>query len=269
LERIDDETYIQMVPSLFQRLSLYPSLTYEQILALIYQNRIKRSIIDLLRDEGVEVKSELIIWLKDKQVHGFFDLDTIFSEMIKLDILKVSSVKDIPSELIFLTKDIFMARVPPLKLLDKPVSHGLPSQFAKEYPNDVKSFFQTYIPSDKDNIMLAEILVNPQVYETLRLLRDAIVTRDDLEKLRNKGVSDIYGVLKTLWDNKMIKVYHDEQNNEYYALISDFYIDFIFPKYLLKSIKNAYEQRSKVKKVLIEYLNILEDTYYKLKSEEK
>ncbi|MHA2473110.1 MAG: hypothetical protein ACXAES_07755 [Promethearchaeota archaeon] len=269
LERIDDDTYIQMVPSLFQRLSLYPSLTYEQILALIYQNKIKRSIIDLLRDEGVEVKSELIIWLKDKQVHGFFDLDTIFSEMIKLDILKVSSVKDIPSELIFLTKDIFMARVPPLKLLDKPVSHGLPSQFAKEYPNDVKSFFQTYIPSDKDNIMLAEILVNPQVYETLRLLRDAIVTRDDLEKLRNKGVSDIYGVLKTLWDNKMIKVYHDEQNNEYYALISDFYIDFIFPKYLLKSIKNAYEQKSKVKKALIEYLNILEDTYYKLKSEEK
>ncbi|MHA1913417.1 MAG: DUF2341 domain-containing protein [Promethearchaeota archaeon] len=269
LESIDDDTYMQIVPPLFQRLSLYPSLTYEQILALIYQNKIKRSIIDLLRDEGVEIKSELIIWLKDKQVHGFFDLDTIFSEMIKLDILKVSSIKDIPSELIFLTKDIFMARVPPLKLLDKPTSHGLPSQFAKEYPNDVISFFQTYLPSEKDNIMMAEILVNPQVYETLRLLRDAIVTRDDLAKLRNKGVTDIYGVLKTLWDSKMIKVYHDDQNNEYYALISDFYVDFIFPKYLLKSIKNSYEQKSKVKKALIEYLNILEDTYYKQKSEEK
>jgi hypothetical protein len=269
LEKIDDDTYIQMVPALFQRLSLFPSLTYEQSLALIYQNKIKRSIIDLLRDEGVEIKSELIIWLKDKQVHGFFDLDTIFSEMIKLDILKVSSIKDIPSELIFLTKDLFMARVPPLRLLDKPTSHGLPSQFAKEYPNDVKNFFQTYIPSEKDNIMIAEILVNPEVYETLKLLRTAIVTREDLEKLRNKGVTDIYGVLKTLWESKMIKVYHDSQNNEYYALVSDFYVDSIFPKYLLKSIKNAYEQKSKVKKALIEYLNILEDTYYKLKSEEK
>ncbi|MFX0167127.1 MAG: DUF2341 domain-containing protein [Candidatus Hodarchaeota archaeon] len=269
LEYIEDDTYLQMLPTLFQRLALYPSLSYEQILALTYQNKIKRSILNLLIDEGLAVKSELIIWLKDKQTKGFFDLDAIFSEMIKSEILKVSSIKDIPSELIFLTKDIFMARIPPLKLLEKPTSFGLPSQFAKEYPNDVKKFFQTYHPTEEDNIKIAEILVNPQVYETLRLLRNAIVTRDDLQKLSSRGVDDIYSVLKILWDNKIIKVFHDNQNIEYYALISDFYIDYIFPKYLLKSIKDAYEQKSKVKKALIEYLNILEDTYYKLKSEEK
>ncbi|MFW9877355.1 MAG: hypothetical protein ACFFG0_30060, partial [Candidatus Thorarchaeota archaeon] len=268
LEYIEDEIYLQMLPSLFQRLSLYPSLSYEQILAFTYQNKIKRSILNLLRDEGLAVKSELMIWLKDKQVKGFFDLDTIFSEMIKLEILKVSSIKEIPSELIFLTKDIFMARIPPLKLFEKPTSYGLPTQFAKEYPNDVKKFFQTYSPTEEDNINITEILVNPQVYETLKLLRNAIVTRDDLQKLRSRGVEDIYNVLKILWDNKMIKVYQDDQKNEYYALISDCYIDYIFPKYLLKSIKDAYEQKSKVKRALIEYLNILEETYYKLKSEE-
>jgi hypothetical protein len=37
----------------------------------------------------------------------------------------------------------------------------------------------------------------------------------------------------------------------------------------LKSIKEAYEQKSKVKKALIDYLNILEDSYYQLKSEKK
>jgi hypothetical protein len=154
-----------------------------------------------------------------------------------------------------------------LKLLEKPTSYGLPAQFAKEYPNDVRKFFQTYIPTDEDNIRIAEILINPQVYETIRLLRTAIVTRDDLQKLRPKGVEDIYNVLKILWDNKMIKVYRDNQNNEYYALISDCYIDYLFPKYLLKTIKEAYEQKSKVKRALIEYLNILEDTYYE--SEQK
>ena len=95
------------------------------------------------------------------------------------------------------------------------------------------------------------------------------MTRDDLQKLRSRGVDDIYAVLKILWDSKMIKVYHDDQNKEYYALISDCYIDYIFPKYLLKSIKEAYEQKSKVKRALIEYLNILEDTYYLSKLEKK
>ncbi len=269
LENITDESYMNLIPSLFQRISLYPSLTYEEILAVTYQNKIKRSIINLLKDDGVVLKSELIIWLKDKFVYGFFDLETILSELIKLDILKVSSIKDVPSELIFLTNDIFLVRVPPLKLLDKPASYGLPTQFTKEYPKDVRNFFETYQPTEEDNIKIAEVLSNPQVYETLRLLRDAIVTREDLEKLRKKGVDDIYSVLKILWDNKIIKVYHDEKNVEYYALITDLYTDFIFPKYLMKTIKSAYDTKSKVKKSLVEYLNILEESYFKLKSSKK
>jgi hypothetical protein len=269
LENIDDESYMKLIPSLFQRISLYPSLSFEEILAITYQNKIKRAIINLLKDEGVVIKSELIIWLKDKFIYGFFDLETILSELIKLDILKVSSIKDVPSELIFLTNDIYIVRVPPLKLLNKPTSYGLPTQFAKEYPNDIRDFFQTYQPTEADNIQIAEVLSNPQVYETLRLLRDAIVTREDLEKLRKKGVDDIYGVLKILWDNKIIKVFQDEKNIEYYALITDIYTNFIFPKYLLKTIKSAYESKSKVKKSLIEYLTILEESYFKLRSSKK
>jgi hypothetical protein len=149
------------------------------------------------------------------------------------------------------------------------MSQGLPSQFIKEYPNDVEKFFLEYKPTEEDNIKITGILTHPQVYETLRLLRTAIVTKQDLEKLKKKGVDDIYGVLKILWDNKMIKVYHDEQNNEYYALLSDIFIDFIFPKYLLKTVKTAYEQKSKINKVLVEYLHTLEDAYFNLKSSEK
>ncbi|MFX1448891.1 MAG: hypothetical protein ACFFCG_12315, partial [Promethearchaeota archaeon] len=269
IENLEEESYVKLIPSLFQRISLYPSLSHEELLAVTYQNQIKRLIINLLRDEGVIIKSELLIWLKDKYIHGFVDLDAILSELIKLDILKVSSVKDMPSELVFLTNDIFLVRVPPLKLLDKVTSYGLPSQFAKEYHNDVRNFFQTYRPTEEDNIKIAEILSNPQVYETLRLLRSAIVTREDLTKLQKKGVNDFYSILKLLWDNKMLKVFHDEKNVEYYALLTDFYIDFIFPKYLLKAIKFAYEQKSKVKRALIEYLNILEDVYFNLKSKNK
>ncbi|MFX1379878.1 MAG: hypothetical protein ACFFA4_12385, partial [Promethearchaeota archaeon] len=269
LENLEDDSYIQMIPILFQRISLYPSLSSEEILALAYQNKIIRTIINLLREDGVITKSELNILLKDKFIEGFFDLDAILTELIKLEIIKVSSVKNIHSELVLLTTDIFMVRTPPLKLLDNPTSHGLPSQFAKEYTNDIKNFFQNYRPAEEDNIKIVEIIVNPQVYETLRLLRTAIVTRQDLEKLRKKGVEDVYTVLKLLWDNQMIKVFQDDKNIEYYALLSDFYIDYLFPKYLLKAVKIEYEQKSKNKKVLIEYLKILEEAYFKLKDVEK
>ncbi|MFX0007844.1 MAG: hypothetical protein ACFFAV_14140, partial [Candidatus Hermodarchaeota archaeon] len=132
-----------------------------------------------------------------------------------------------------------------------------------------KEFFQNYRPTEEDNVKIVENIVNPQVYETLKLLRTAIVTRQDLEKLRKKGVEDVYSVLKLLWDNQMIKVFHDEKNIEYYVLLSDFYIDYIFPKYLLKAVKIEYEQKSKNKRVLIEYLKNLEEAYLKLKDMEK
>ncbi|MFW9879371.1 MAG: hypothetical protein ACFFG0_40355, partial [Candidatus Thorarchaeota archaeon] len=269
LENLKDDSYLHIIPILFQRLSIFPSLTDEEILILHYQNEVKRLIINILRDDGVVTKSELEIWLRDKHLGGFFDIDVILNDLIKLDIIKVGSIKGMPSELIFLINDIFVVRVPPLRLLEDPISRGLPTQLAKTYQNEVKKFFQEYIPTEDDIVQVINILINPQVYEVLRLLRTRICTTEDLEKLKKKGVDDIYNVLKLLWDSQMINVFHDEKNIEYYALLSDFYADFIFPKYLLKRIKIAYEQKSKVNKVLLEYLHILENTYNNLKSQKK
>ncbi|MFW9950756.1 MAG: hypothetical protein ACFFKA_11610, partial [Candidatus Thorarchaeota archaeon] len=266
LENIEDDSYYHLMPSLFQRLSLFPSLTDEQNLALSYQDGVKHTIINNLRDIGLITKSELAVWLKDKFVYGFLDLESTLSELIKKEFIKQVSVKGVPSELIVLINDIFMLRVPPVDIYKNPVNRGLPKQLTKEYLAEVKQFFQNYKPTKEDSLHVLDILVNPEVYQILRLLRTKITTRDDLEKLRVKGVEDIYGALKLLFDAGMIKVFQDDNKNEYYALLTDFYMDLIFPKYLLKVIKMAYDQKSVTNNALIEYLKILEDVYFDLKS---
>jgi hypothetical protein len=70
-------------------------------------------------------------------------------------------------------------------------------------------------------LKLLDTLLDPETYEVLKLLRQAIVTRDDLEKLQKKGVEDVDGVLKKLWDAQMIIVLQDEAGNEYFALQSN------------------------------------------------
>jgi len=155
--------------------------------------------------------------------------------------------------------------VPPEKLFKDPVNHGLPPHLAKEYQDEVQKFFNEYHPTEEDTLKLLNCLIDPEVYETLRLLRTAIVTMKDFEKLKSKGVNDIYGVLKKLYDTNMIKVFKDENEVEYYTLLADFYIDIIFPKYLLNIVKLSYEQKSKTDIVLQEYLNLLEETYINLK----
>jgi len=269
LQNLEDEAYAKLIPSLFQRLSVYPTLNNEQRLAMTYQDEIKRMILNRLRDEGVVSKSELMVWLKDKYRQGFVDLEGVLIELIKRELIKEASVKGMPSELIFLIHDMLMLRVPPVQLLKDPADRGLPSKLAGDYRTEVKKFFQNYRPSEQDNLRIIDIIINPQVYETLRLLRTAIVTKNDIEKLKKKGVEDVDEVLKMLWEGQMIQVFQDEMNNEYYALLSDFHLDLIFPKYLLNVIKAEYERKSKAEQVLVEYLAVLEDTYMAIKSAPK
>ena len=261
-QNYQNNEYLEMIPFLFQRLSTYPHLNEEQSLAITYIDDVNRLIINRLRDEGVISKSELRIWLKDQYRDGFFDIDAILMELIKKEIIKEASVKGMPSELIFLINDLFMIRRPPIALLKNPADRGLPEKFVDEYNIEVKKFFQKYHPSEDDNLkILDDVIVDPQVYEILKLLRISIVTKNVLEKLRKKGVEDIDDGLKKLWDNQMIHVFQDSKGNEYYALLTDFHNSLIYPKYMLNTIIYQYGVKSKSNGVLIEYLNVLDESY--------
>ncbi|MFX0008755.1 MAG: hypothetical protein ACFE9R_00440 [Candidatus Hermodarchaeota archaeon] len=269
LENLEDNAYIQMIPSLYRRLSVFPTLTNEQQLAEIYQDEVKRLIIDRLREEGTVSKSELTIWLKDRYKHGFIDLEGVILELIKKAIVKEASVKGMPSELIFLTNDLLVMRIPATTLYKSPIDRGLPSKLSDDYLTEIRKYFQKYYPSEEDNLRISKILSDPQAYEVLKLLRTAIVTKNDLEKLKKKGVEDIDDILRLFWENQMILVFRDDKNTEYYALLTDFLIQLIFPKYLLNVIKSEYNKKSKAEQVLIEYLRVLEDVYLNLKSTAK
>ena len=92
-------------------------------------------------------------------------------------------------------------------------------------------------------------------------MRQAVVTRDDLEKLQKKGVEDLEMVLKRLWDANFLSVLQDPAGNEYYALKSDICIKKVFPEYILNVIRQDYNDKVKNEMVLMEHLAILEDTY--------
>lgn len=265
LANIEEDILTSLIPTLFQRLSVYPNLNTEQKLAMLYQDEIKRLIINRLREEGVITKSEMMVWLKDRYKQGFVDLDAVISNLIKSEIIKEATVKGMPSELIFLTNDLLFSRTPPIKLIEDPASRGLPAALANNYITECTKFFTEYKPNETDNLAIINILIDPPVYEALRLLRQAIVTRNDLEKLKKKGVDDLDYVLKKLWEARMIQVMQDEGGNEYFALLSDFFVQMYFPEHALNVIREEYDKKSKANPVLIEYLNVLKDTFMEKK----
>ncbi len=270
LSNLDDNAYIQILPSLFQRISVYPKLNPEQKLALMYQGEIKRMIIERLRNEAILTKAELMIWLKDQYSQGFFDLESILVGLIKEDLIKVASVKGITSEVIFAVRDIMISRIPPITLMNDVENRGLPIELKEDYRNEVKNFFSGYRPTEPDNLKLInDIILDPQIYEVIKLLRVAAVTRDDLEKLRKKGVEDIDYVLKKLWENKTILVFSDKGGNEYYCLCNDILIKKFYPDYLIDVVREAYTTKTQNNAVLVQELEMLKEAYYDIQKTSK
>jgi len=261
LDNLEEKRYLSLLPSLFQRLAVFPSLQPEQKLALLYLDEVKRMVLQRLREEGAVSKSELNVWLKDTYREGFIDIESIVSAFVKEGLVKGISVKGTPSEVIFLTSDVIISRVPPVLLFNECTQKGLPVALKEHYINEIKGFFANYHPSPEDVLSILEVLADAAVYETFSLLRGAIVTRDDLEKLKKKGVDNIDAVLKFLWDRKMIIVLTDDKGIEYFALKSDILVQKIFPEYLVNTIRRSYKEKSKAEAVLLEHLNVLEEVY--------
>ncbi len=263
LMNLESESLGSILPPLFQRLSVYPTLTEEQRYGMLLNSDVKLMLLSRLREETVISKSEISIWMKDQYKEGFVDIENILAGMIKLGLVKIASVKGLSSDLVFLTEDIMALRVPAVDLVKDPVDHHLPESLKEAYIKEVRTFFEHYVPSESDNLaIIDQVLLDPACYEVLKLMREAMVTRNDLEKLRKKGVDDVDRVLKALWETKMIAVFQDDKNNEYFCLTSDFFIARFYPRYNIDNIRQQYRTRSQNPNALLKALDMMKEEYY-------
>ena len=161
-------------------------------------------------------------------------------------------------------------RIPPLKRVKDPEGRHLPGSLKESYLTEVRNFFKEYKPSEKDNMSIIDkVILDPSVYESMKLLREAVVTKNDLEKLKKKGVDDVDRVLKVLWENKMLSVFQDLQGSEYYTLLSDFYVSRYYPHFNIDNILRAYRDKTKNPDSLLKALDIMKDEFYAVKEAQK
>ncbi|MHA1248837.1 MAG: hypothetical protein ACTSRP_02480 [Candidatus Helarchaeota archaeon] len=252
--------YLELLPSIFQRIAIYPKLEYEQKLAMTYLDIEKRYIIERLADEGSSTVSELSGWLKDKTNKRFIDIDSILNSLVKLGLVKVVSVKGLSSDVVFLIGDIFITRIPALTSIVQARKFNLPDKVVNEYLNEVRPFFENYIPTIEDNEIICKALVNPDAYRILKVLRMTPMTARGIEKMKRK-VNDLNEAIRILWNAGLIRILKDKQNREYYFLKSDIRVERFFPMYLIDVIRKSYNNRTIANHVLIEHLIILKEEY--------
>ncbi|NHI91435.1 MAG: hypothetical protein EAX96_02960 [Candidatus Lokiarchaeota archaeon] len=268
MANLQNDRYLDLVPSIYNRIKLYPTFEEEQKIAVAYADMTKRIILDRLIEDGSATKTDLLTWIREKTGLEFIDIDAILNSLVKLGLVKISSVKGLPSESVFLTSDVFITRAPAVAIIKKSQAEEIKNPMARDYLASVKSYFKNYTPTPEDEKLISNIMADTDTYKILNLLRLSIVNRKGLDKL-SKQIEDMDGALKKIWSAGLIQVLKDKQGEEFYYLKTDIRIEKFYPEYLVNKIRQAYEQKTISNPVLKEHLKHLRDQFIDLKGLEK
>ncbi len=266
IQSLHNNQYMDNIALFYSNIDRYYMLNEEQKLSWLFQNDLRRIIIEVLRKAAVIEKSHLIAKIEESYIDVYFDIEPILMSLEKSGIVRVEIIDNVPY--VFFLEDVIFERIPPVDQYETIVSRGLPAKLKQSYQKEVTKFFSGYLPTEEDALQIIEkVILDTQIYESLKLLRVAVITRDDFEDLAAKGVRDIDYILKTLWDTNMIFVLQSNKDDtEYYCLKSDFYVKPYFPTYLLNIIKIVHNNKMESPKALVREIQLLKSMYTELHS---
>ncbi len=218
--------------------------------ALIFHSDERLKILELLQEGPISKKELKNILEKIKEnpnvdvlINPFLELNLVRRDWIKGERDKRTGIIKNQGEFLFLTKDIFLSRVPNVNLLNhlKDTNH----EIYPKYEQKVIDFFSKYDPNTQtveETKKLASILLNQDIYNFFVLMRSKFYPLDKLQKIFSVFAKPeiILDDLKKL--NIMTEI-KDKKERSWMLLLTDIKPLIFFPEYLLPKILEAYKNK--------------------------
>jgi len=220
--------------------------------ALIFHSDERLKILEILRERPISKKELKNILEKIKEnpnvdilINPFLELNLVRRDWIKGERDKRTGIIKNQGEFLFLTKDIFLSRVPNINLLNhlKNLNHKL----YPKYEQKVVDFFSKYDPniqSIEETKNLTSILLNPDIYDFFVLIRSKYYPLDKLPNIFSE-FADPEMILNDLKKLNMITEIKDKDNRSWIFPLTDIKPLIFFPEYLLTKIRDAYKTKNK------------------------
>jgi hypothetical protein len=227
--------------------------------ALIFTSKERLKILDILREGPIskrELKKELSFIIDnpiiDTFIDPFIDLNIVRREWIKGKRDKETGRIKQQGEYYFLIKDIVLARVPNLDLIEqlKKVKPELTAKFEQR----LKNFFQVYDPktqTSEETKKVASLLLDPDVYDSFILLRNKFYPLDKIPKIFSE-FANTEQIITQMKESFVLAEIKDEKRRGWILLLADIKPLTFFPEYLLPKIREAYKTSDKRKKITYE-----------------
>ncbi|MCP4763654.1 MAG: hypothetical protein GY870_17925 [archaeon] len=251
------ENYLHRALLLLERLK---NLTREQTIAQIYCSEKGRATLELLQ-KGPVSKKNLQMLVEDKLDKSVSNLDIVLELFSKTNILQQDWIEGYTDIFLFLTEDFTLSRMPPKTIIER-AKNKLPNpELANQYLKYIKEFYANYEPTEFDNYVLANNLINPDKFDFIALFRNKPYPLKKLPKSPVEGVLTIEDLMKLMEKDQIIKTFTDSKGIKWVFLVSDIMVDTFYPEYLIESVRSDHMKGILKKEIALRHLKFLENAY--------
>ncbi len=251
--------------------SILPELTEEQKLAEVYLTPSTALLLERMQTQGVESAAKLSIWLKNEIQSDTVDIRDAVAPLLRSGIVKVEMIGK-TKETVFLMKDIFGYRAPPVEALEK-ANETFPS-IMDRYTASVRTFFSPP-PPDKgynptlsvddpnspiveDREQIAKLIAHRLHYIVLNSLRNGPMSVDTISERTSFPRSVVQN---SLWALEAERVAMCFESENVWALLTNPIIESFLPEYVLHLVEAKYVDKELNKEAAIRYLELLENAW--------
>ena len=255
--KLDKDKFKKDLPSLYRHLATFPTFSTEQRLAYIYADPKTREALGYLNEVGSTSKEELVDVLRDRLNVKTVSVEAVLQPLVRTGQVAVEWVEGIPSECVFLIEDSMPMAVPPKDLVKRAEAGTLPK--SKRYLSAVKKFFSTENPilPGESQLVISELLVDPDAYEIIKLLRNDVLNEEKLSAQADVSKETLADVLKKMRKTKL--VLQDKEAGLY--LLADPTMVTAYPEYLISTSITRYNKRDVLPRQAARHLSLLREHF--------
>ncbi len=261
----EGDRYKKMVPKLYGQLARYTQMTPEQRQASVLNDPVRRSILKTLTMNGT-VESDDLEQLIFDEVGKKIDVEIVLRPLVKMGIIATGWIEGLASEVVYLTRAIFVLRMIPRDTVRLAHSGKLPREVVAQYLDSLKKYHRNYVARLnrdlgealwKEAADLSKHMLDFDSYDLIQALRDGPRLTEELPVLIDMDKAKLKSTIKRLEKANIVMTVNDESGRQHVLLKCDPQVATVYPEWLIERTVDLYNSEEIPSRQAIHYLQIL------------
>ncbi|MHA1634533.1 MAG: hypothetical protein ACTSUZ_08260 [Candidatus Thorarchaeota archaeon] len=265
----EGDAYKKMVPKLYKQIARYTQMTAEQRQASILNDPVRRTIVQTLMRNGTVLSTELEQMIFE-EVGKKIDVDLVLRPLVKMGIIATGWVEGLSSEVIYLTRALFILRKISHDTVRSVQKGSLPTEVAEQFLQSSRRYHRDYLARLRKDLFdtiwteaenLAKHILDFEAYDIIQSLRAGPIEAEQLKINIDLPDGKLRKQLNKLEKANIIMRINDEESRQHIMLKCDPEVSTVYPEWLIQRTVDLYNDEEIVSRQAMHYLEVLKRSH--------